>query len=195
MAAPAYRICLMHPMDPRGGKLGGIETHVRLILRRHPEDFSVLFVGVDEIGDCALGQVTRIAVGDRSVDFLPVARIGGSEINLAGKTITGSTTFRFATGALHCLFAIRKALQGARATADLQRFEFAIVPKLLGLKTIQMVHGEGGKDDKMDSLIKAYWFIHRFNERLALALASRSLRQSEYSEAHGKGLSQGCAQG
>ena len=162
-------------MDPRGAKLGGIETHVRLILRRHPDDFSVLFVGVDEIGDCKPGDVTRIAVGDRSVDFLPVAHIGTGEINLAGKTIAGSTTFRFATGALRRLPAIRRALKGSRASADLQRFEFAILPKLLGLKTIQMVHGEGSKDEKMDSLIKAYWFIHRFNEKLALTLANRIL--------------------
>lgn len=160
-------------MDPRGAKLGGIETHVRLILRRHPDDFSVLFVGVDEIGDRTLGAVTRIAMGERSVDFLPVAHIGGDKINLAGKTITGSTTFQFATGALRYLLSIRKALKGSCASADLQRFEFAILPRLLGLKTIQMVHGEGSKDEKMDSLIKAYWFLHRFNEKLALTLASR----------------------
>ena len=175
MSAGAYRICLMHPMDPRGAKLGGIETHVRLILRRHPDDFCVLFVGVDEIGDCKLGEVTRIAMGERMIDFLPVARISGEAINLAGRTITGSTTFRFATGALRYLRRIRKALKGARASADLQRFEFAILPKLLGLKNIQMVHGEGSKDEKMDSLIKAYWFLHRFNEKLALSLANRIL--------------------
>ena len=170
-----YRICLMHPMDPRGGKLGGIETHVRLILRRHPGDFRVLFVGVDEMGDCTLGAITRVPMGGRMIDFLPVAHIGGNAINLAGKTITGSTTFRFATGALRHLMAIRKALKGSTASADLQRFEFAILPKLMGLKNIQMVHGEGSKDEKMDSLIKAYWVVHRFNEKLALALASRIL--------------------
>ena len=89
-----FRLCLMHPMDPRGRKLGGIETHVRMILSRHPADFSVLFVGVDEFGDCPLGEVSRIAVGGRSVDFLPVAHIDGDRINLAGKSIGQSTTFR-----------------------------------------------------------------------------------------------------
>ncbi len=170
-----FRICLMHPMDPRGGKLGGIETHVRMILERHPADFSVLFVGVDEFGDCPAGQVTRVKMGERIVDFLPVTRISAEAINLAGKTIAGSTTFRFATGALRHLFAIRRAVKGSNATADIQRFEFALIPKLLGLKTVQMVHGEGSKDQKMDSLIKAYWFIHRLNEGLALRLASQIL--------------------
>lgn len=165
------RLCLMHPMDPRGGKLGGIETHVRLILSRHPDDFSVLFVGVDELGDCEIGAVRRLAVDGRDIDFLPVASIGGDRINLAARSIARSTTFQFAKGAMRHLGAIRRALGSGPASADLQRFEFALIPKLLGLKTVQMVHGEGSKEQKMDSLIKKYWFVHAANERLALRLA------------------------
>ncbi|HWG04179.1 MAG TPA: hypothetical protein VG271_04110, partial [Beijerinckiaceae bacterium] len=67
-----YRLCVMHPMDPRGNKLGGIETHVRLILAHHPSDFSLLFVGIDEIGDLQTGKIVQVTVGDRKVDFLPV---------------------------------------------------------------------------------------------------------------------------
>lgn len=167
------RLCLMHPMDPRGGKLGGIETHVRLILSRHPEDFSVLFVGVDEFGDREIGKAAPLVVDGREIDFLPVAAIGGDRINLAAKSIGASTTFQFARGAVRHLSAIRRALGSGPASADLQRFEFALIPKLLGLKTVQMVHGEGSKDQKMDSLIKKYWFIHAANETLALRLADR----------------------
>ena len=168
-----YRLCLMHPMDPRGSKLGGIETHVRLILSRHPADFSVLLVGVDEAGDLPPGRIARISMDGRSIDFLPVARISPDQINTPAKALLKSTTLRFAAGALRHLGAIRRAVKGASASADLQRFEFALLPKLLGLKTVQMVHGEGSKDDKMDSLIKKYWFIHRLNEKLALYLASQ----------------------
>lgn len=167
------RLCLMHPMDPRGGKLGGIETHVRLILSRHPDDFSVLFVGVDELGDRELGVVAPLVVDGREIDFLPVATIGGDKINLAAKSIGASTTFQFARGALRHRAAIKRALGPGPASADLQRFEFALIPKLIGLKTVQMVHGEGSKDQKMDSLIKKYWFVHAANERLALRLADR----------------------
>ena len=173
--SPAHRLCLMHPMDPRGSKLGGIETHVRLILRRHPQDFSVLFVGVDEFGDLPLGEISRLAIAGRAVDFFPVARISAQEINLPGRAIFKSTTFRFAAGLLRFIPALRACLRGARASADLQRFEFALAPRLLGLRHVQMVHGEGNKNDRMDSLIKSYWFIHRANERLALALAARIL--------------------
>ena len=172
-ATSGYRICLMHPMDPRGSKLGGIETHVRHILSRHPADFSVLFIGVDEYGDCKLGEVIRVQMGERTVDFLPVTHIDAQRINLPGRRLIQSTTFRFAVGAARYLRRISKAIGGAPASADLQRFEFAILPKLLGLKTVQMVHGEGSKDQKMDSLIKKLWFIHRANEWIALHLANK----------------------
>ncbi|MBL8589037.1 MAG: glycosyltransferase [Methylobacteriaceae bacterium] len=170
-----YRLVLMHPMDPRGGKLGGIETHVRLVLSRHPADFSVLFVGVDEFGDCELGRVRQIVVDGRRIDFLPVAFIPGEAINLASKTLAGSTTFRFALGAIRHLLAIRRAIGAGRASADLQRFEFALIPRLIGLPAVQMVHGEGSREQKMDSLIKKLWFLHAFNEKLALTLARRIL--------------------
>ena len=45
----------------------------------------------------------------------------------------------------------------------------------LGLKTVQMVHGEGSKEQKMDSLIKKLWFLHRANEMIALTIADRVL--------------------
>ncbi|MDX7950585.1 WecB/TagA/CpsF family glycosyltransferase [Lichenihabitans sp. Uapishka_5] len=174
VAATPFRLCVLHPMDPRGSKLGGIETHVRQILARHPRDFSVLFVGVDEFGDSPLGVVRRVTVGDRSIDFLPVAHIDRDSINLPGKSLGQSTTFRFACGVLRHLWAVRRAA-GRAATADLQRFEFAGLARLLGLPAIQMVHGEGAKDQAMDSLIKRFWFVHRANEWLAFRLASRIL--------------------
>jgi glycosyltransferase involved in cell wall biosynthesis len=174
MQAP-YKILLMHPMDPRGGKLGGIETHVRLILSHHPDDFSILFVGVDEVGDCKLGEVRKVEIQGRTIDFLPVAAIDATRINLAGRTLLQSTTFRFAAGAVRFLPRLRRLVKGASVSADLQRMEFALIPKLLGLKTVQMVHGEGRKDQEMDSLIKKLWFIHRTNEWIALRLANRIL--------------------
>ena len=158
-----HRILSIHPMDPRGNKFGGIETHVRLVLSRHPPDFSILFVGIDELGDCQIGKVRRVVVDGREIDFLPVAQMSTAEINVAAKKLSRSATLLCALGALRYLGTIRKALGDGTASADLQRFEFAIIPKLLGLKTVQMVHGEGARDQKMDSLIKKLWAIHRMN--------------------------------
>ena len=171
----AYRILSIHPMDPRGRKLGGIETHVRLLLSRHPKDISILFVGIDETGDCRVGEVRRVMVDGREIDFLPVAQISAEKINVAAKRLSQSTTLACALGALRHLRTIRAALGSGTASADLQRYEFAIIPKLLGLKTVQMVHGETLTDQKMDSLIKKLWFIHRAAEWLSLRLADRIL--------------------
>ncbi len=167
------RLVLLHPMDPRGGKLGGIETHVRLVLARHPAGIRMLIVGLDESGEGIPGRVTSIDVDGRLVEFLPVARADPATINEAARSVLASTTLRFALGLLRHLPAIRRALAKEPAVCEIERFEFAIIPKLLHRPLVLIVHNEGTSADKMDSLLKRYWFIHRFNERLALALADR----------------------
>ena len=44
----AGKLIIVHPMDPRGVKVGGIETHVRQILRHAPASSDVLLIGVDD---------------------------------------------------------------------------------------------------------------------------------------------------
>jgi glycosyltransferase involved in cell wall biosynthesis len=172
---PSYRLCLMHTMDPRGGKVGGIETHVRQIVARYPTDFELVFVGVDEIGDCRLGEPRRLTVAGRSLIFVPVARVGAAEVNRAARRLANSVTLRFVLGALRHAGAIRRALAGGRASADLHRYEYAPVARWLGLPAVQMVHGEGRRDQAMDSLLKRHWFIGRFSRWQALRSAARVL--------------------
>jgi glycosyltransferase involved in cell wall biosynthesis len=160
-------------MDPRGGKLGGIETHVRLVLARHPATTSILFVGIDEIGDLSIGKVTSLLHDGHRIDFLPVTRVPAERINRAARTIGQSTTLRFMLGLLRHLPSLRRAVRGTSASGEIERFEFAIVPKLLGLPFVLLVHNEGSREDKMDSLLKRYWILHRINERIALTLADR----------------------
>ena len=165
------RLVLFHTMDPRGDKLGGIETHVRLVLARHPADVELLFVGIDEIGDRPLGRVAPLDHEGRRIAFLPVAHVPAERINVPAKRVLHSTTLRYALGLLSHLPALRRALRGWRASGEIERYEFALVPKLLGLPFVLLVHNEGTKEDKMDSILKRYWFLHTFNEKLALALA------------------------
>jgi glycosyltransferase involved in cell wall biosynthesis len=169
----AHRLTILHPIDPRGSKVGGIETHVRLMLSRHPEDFSVLMVGMDERGDLEIGKPVRLEIDGRGIDFLPVVHIPDDTIHSAAKRLTQSVTLRFALGLLRHFLSIRRLSAGASATTEIERFEFATVARALGHPVVQLVHGEGSKDDKMDSLIKRYWWIHRLNEEVALRLASR----------------------
>ena len=168
-----HRLCVIHPLDPRGSKVGGIETHVRLLLRRHPADVSLLFVGMDERGDLPLGTVTRLDLDGRSIDFLPVAHIGDDHIHSAAKKLHQSVTLRFALGALRHLPTIRRLARAPRASTEIERFEFALIARAIGNPVVQVVHGEGSKNDQMDSLIKRFWWIHRLNEEIALRLADR----------------------
>ena len=173
------RLVLFHPMDPRGRKLGGIETHVRLVLARHPSATALLFVGVDEIGDCVLGAVQTLDYEGRCIEFLPVARVDDATINRAAKTIAQSTTLRFALGALRYLGRVRRQVKDAPASCEIERFEFALLARLLRIPLVLIVHNEGSKGDRMDSLLKKYWLLHRFNERVALSLANRIFAVNE----------------
>ena len=159
-------------MDPRGTKIGGIETYVRILIQHAPLNWRVLLVGVDGKGDCKLCEVTRMDLSRRSIDFLPMIYFPDEEIHEAARALAKSLTLQFAISLFRNFFRLRKAIGKGGITVELERFEFAIVPFLLGKPTVQVVHGEGSKQDKMDSLIKKYWFLHRTSEEIAMRLAS-----------------------
>lgn len=66
-----HGICLVHPFDPRGSKVGGLETYIRDFITFHPPDTNVLIVGVDGRNDLNLGKVQTVAFRGRTFDFLP----------------------------------------------------------------------------------------------------------------------------
>ena len=76
-------------------------------------------------------------------------------------------------GLLRYFLSIRSAIGPGPASVELQRFEFSLVPFFMRYPTVQVIHGEGRRDDKMDSLIKKYWFVHRLNEQIAIRLAHK----------------------
>jgi glycosyltransferase involved in cell wall biosynthesis len=168
----SHLLCLIHPIDPRGNKVGGIETHLRMMLAHAPKDWRVLLVGVDGRGDCRLGQLTRLQIDGRLIEFLPVLHYPDDRVHEAARSLFASLTFQFALGLLRYFLKVRRIVAAAStATIELQRFEFALFARLLGRPTVQVIHGEGTKDDKMDSLIKTFWFIHRMSEQIAIRLA------------------------
>ena len=166
------RLVLFHPMDPRGTKLGGIETHIRLVLARHPPDMTVLLVGVDEIGDCAPGRVRVLTVEGRAIAFLPVLRADPARINAAARRVGQSLTLRFLLAALRHLRAIARAA-GRDCCCEIERVEFAVLPFLLRRRAVLVVHDDWTRGAEMDSLLKRHWRLHHAAERLALAVADR----------------------
>ena len=169
-----HLLCLIHPIDPRGNKVGGIDTHVRMMIAHAPEEWTVLLIGVDGRGDCRLGELRRLQIDGRTIEFLPVLQYPDEHVHEAARSLFASLTLRFAIGLMRHYFVIRRALRTAPgATIELQRFEFALLARLLGRPTVQAIHGEGTKNDQMDSLIKTFWFIHRISEQIAIRLADR----------------------
>lgn len=161
-------------MDPRGTKVGGMETHVRQLLRRHPADMPIIMIGVDDRGDLELGKRITIEVAGRKIDFIPIIHVPPDEQNGASGTIGGSLTFRFAAAMLKRLPGLRRAIGSGAASVEVERFEFALLGRMLGFPLVVLVHNEGDpKADKMDSILSRYWWINSAAEWLAFRLAGR----------------------
>ncbi len=171
----SYRLSVIHSFDPRGTKVGGLETFIRDMIAFLPDDFTFLMIGVDSIGDLELGKVSRIAFRDREIEFLPVLHYSDAKAREAATSIRQSINFQFMQGLVRHLPAIRRKLREVPTSVDLERVEFAPLVKGLGIPFVQMLHGEGAPKLTMDSLLKSYRYVHNINERLAVMACDRFL--------------------
>ncbi|HRD78441.1 MAG TPA: glycosyltransferase [Hyphomicrobiaceae bacterium] len=174
-AAPSkpYRVCIVYQMDPRGAKVGGIETHVRTLIERYPGDFEVLLVGVDAVGDLKLGAPHRLEVGGRPMTFIPVLHYSDSKARDAARSLLQSLSLQFARGVLRYTPAIRRIIGRDPVSFELQRNETAFLPALLRRPSVLIVHNEYKRDNKTDSLVSRYWKIYRAGEAFAARRADR----------------------
>ena len=170
-----YRLSVIHSFDPRGAKVGGLETFIRDMIAFLPDDFTFLMIGVDAVGDLELGRVTRISFRGREIEFLPVLRYPDDKAREAATSITQSITFQFMQGLVRHLPAVRRKLMEVPTSVDLERVEFAPLVRALGIPFVQMLHGEGAPKLSMDSLLRSYRCVHNINERLAVMACDRFL--------------------
>jgi glycosyltransferase involved in cell wall biosynthesis len=170
-----YQICLIHPFDPRGQKVGGLETYIRDFITFHPADTDLLFVGVDSIGDLKLGEIHKLTFRGRSFDFLPILHYSDDQAREAARTIRSSLTGQFFVALVRHFGAIAKVVRARRCSIDLRRVEFSWLPTLLRLPFVQMLHGEGAPKMQMDSLLRKYSFVHNVGERFAVTMSERFL--------------------
>lgn len=175
-----YRLCVIHSFDPRGAKVGGLETFIRDMIGFLPDDFSFLMIGVDASGELPLGKVTKIEFRGREIEFLPVLHYSDAKAREAAKSIRDSINFQFMQGLLRHLPAVRRKLKEVPTSVDLERVEFAPIVKALGIPFVQMLHGEGAPKLSMDSLLKSYRYVHNINERLAVMACDRFLCVNPY---------------
>lgn len=170
-----YRLCVIHSFDPRGAKVGGLETFIRDMIAFLPEDFTFLMIGVDALGDLELGKVREQEFRGRKFSFLPVLRYSDAKAREAATSIRDSINFQFMQALLRHLPAVRRELKRVPTSVDLQRVEFAGLVKMLGVPFVQMLHGEGAPKLKMDSLLRSYRYVHNFNERIAVMACNKFL--------------------
>jgi glycosyltransferase involved in cell wall biosynthesis len=172
---PRYQICLIHPFDPRGEKVGGLETYIRDFITFHPADTDLLFIGVDSAGDLKLGEVHKLTFRGRNFDFLPILRYSDQQAREAARSIRTSLTGQFFVALLRHFGPIAKLIRARRCSIDLRRVEFSWLPALLRLPFVQMLHGEGAPKLQMDSLLRKYSFVHNAGERFAVATSAKFL--------------------
>lgn len=172
---PRYQICLIHPFDPRGEKVGGLETYIRDFITFHPDDTDLLFIGVDSAGDLRLGEIQRLTFRGRRFDFLPILHYSDLQAREAARSIRTSLTGQFFMALLRHFGLIARLVRSRRCSIDLRRVEFSWLPAILRLPFVQMLHGEGAPKLQMDSLLRKYSFVHNAGERFAVATSTKFL--------------------
>jgi glycosyltransferase involved in cell wall biosynthesis len=177
---PRYQICLIHPFDPRGQKVGGLETYIRDFITFHPEDTDLLFIGVDSAGDLNLGEIHKLTFRGRNFDFLPILQYSDQQAREAARSVRTSLTGQFFIALLRHFGLIAKLIRARRCSIDLRRVEFSWLPAVLRLPFVQMLHGEGVPKLQMDSLLRRYSFVHNAGERFAMATSAKFLCVNPY---------------
>ncbi|HKS17606.1 MAG TPA: glycosyltransferase [Bradyrhizobium sp.] len=172
---PRYQICLIHPFDPRGEKVGGLETYIRDFITFHPADTDLLFIGVDSRGDLKLGEIHKLTFRGRTFEFLPILHYTDQQAREAARTVRSSLTGQFFLALLRHFALIARLIRTRRCSVDLRRVEFSWLPAVLRLPFVQMLHGEGVPKLQMDSLLRKYSFVHNTGERFAIAMSEKFL--------------------
>ncbi|MGK2908825.1 MAG: glycosyltransferase family 4 protein [Sphingobium sp.] len=169
--AKQFNVALIHPFDPRGGKVGGIETFVRDYITYHPEDMNLLLIGVDGFGDLELGKPTEICFRGRTILFLPVMRLPETDTNVYARRLSDAVTIRFTLACLRRYTTLRQILRGGHYSVDLRRIELAPLGAAFGVPSVQMLHDGMVKGKQMSSLLKRFWWIKDLSERFSLSRA------------------------
>jgi len=163
-----YSICLIHPIDPRGEKIGGIETYIRNFIEYYPKGWYLLMVGVDEIGDLTDNRINSITLYNRTFDFIPIMKVNDKTIDSVAIKIKDSITFQFFLRIFKNFIRLKKTLISCDCTIDLRRVEFSLFCILARLPYIQMLHGIGQPIGEAESLLKKVNFIHPLFEMLSI---------------------------
>lgn len=72
-AKDEVKICIVHPMNPLGDRIGGTATFLRGLIKYAPADYHISWVGISSgLAEFPLGKWSRIDVHEKKVDFFPL---------------------------------------------------------------------------------------------------------------------------
>lgn len=166
-------VCMIHAFDPRGDKIGGVETFVRDYINFLPADVQLLLVGVDQIGDLPLGKVTRLTFRGRQFDFMPVMRVPRTEDNFYATKLSESLTLKFLLAVFRHMFELRRYVKRNNSSLELRRMEHFPIALALRAPFVQMLHDGKTKDKAMSSLLKRFWWVNETAEKLSLRFSAK----------------------
>ncbi|MEM5507123.1 glycosyltransferase [Shewanella frigidimarina] len=169
-----HRIISIHPFDPRGCKVGGIETHVRHTIKFFPEDIDLVVVGVDESNLLDLGvPIILLNEFGREYTFIPILNTEIININTAAKNILKSLTFNFFISLFKYRKEIKKHYFSMKSSVEIQRYEFSWFCFFNRFTNLLITHGDADPNKKLDSLLAKVWFLHKLNESFAVKHANK----------------------
>ena len=167
-----YQVALLNSADPRGTKVGGIETYIRDYIFYHPEDMDLLFIGADEIGDMPIGEVAETEFRGRRFKFLALYQLNQA-VNQYTGTVTKSETFRFARRLIDKWGMLRRVLRKGKYSVEVRRPEYAPIIYSMGVPVIQMIHVWGGKDKQQSGVLARYGWMRHLSELVSAAIVKK----------------------
>ena len=162
------RICLLHPFDPRGSQVGGIETYIRDFIAFHPPDVDVLLIGVDGRGDLNLGETHWCRFRERTFEFLPI-------LHYPDARARDSSTSQFSMALLRRFATLARAVRSRPSSLDLRSVEYVWVPAALGVPFVQGLHGEASPEPEKDSSLTRHRLVRQLGERFAMTMSRKVL--------------------
>lgn len=149
-----HRLCLIHPFDLRGEPADLVEKRLAAIVAAEPADFDLVVVGIDRVGDLALGAPIDLPVAGRSVTFVPVAHDGGAA---------------FAKGLVRRLAGVRAAARAEISSISVHDFAWAPLARLVGRPIVLVVH----EDPRAGAVAGRTGFVEALREVVALRAVDR----------------------
>jgi glycosyltransferase involved in cell wall biosynthesis len=70
-----YKILIIHPTDPSGNKVGGVEIFLKGFIKYAPEEFDISFIGTDAGSGSARRAWSKRYLGQKEFSFYPVITV------------------------------------------------------------------------------------------------------------------------